>query len=164
MERCLFSGVEVADLANTAWVPTWLNLLGKRFSDDFLALATSTWVSGVVIFSAIEALGVSDLGVLTLGVPALGVLILGESALGVLIVGDFKVFAFGVSITFLGVLAFLVIVIVSGELACPVEEVEAVFTFLGVFVATLVFFTFFTLNPLTAPAFITFLGVLPKFF
>merc|ERR1719341_1661848 len=43
------------------------------------------------------------------------------------------------------------------------EDVEAVFTFLGVLL-TLVFFTFFTLDPLTLATFAPFLGVLPKFF
>jgi hypothetical protein len=73
------------------------------------------------------------------------------------------VLAFGASTVFLGVFAFLVIVIVSGELAWPVDEVEVVITFLGVLL-TLVFFTFFTLDPLTPATFAPFLGVLPKFF
>jgi len=44
-----------------------------------------------------------------------------------------------------------------------VEEVEAVFTFLGVLL-TFVFFTFFTFDPLTVATLAPFLGVLPKFF
>ena len=129
LDRCLLSGVD--DLESTAWVPTWLNLLGKRFSEDFLALAINAWFSGVDSFSALDVLGVPGSGVFTLGVTAFGVLTGGVSTLGVLGVatfGDLGVLAFGVSTVFLGVFAFLVIVIVSGELAWPVEDVEEMFS------------------------------------
>merc|ERR1719319_2028246 len=112
------------------WVPTTDSRLGNRFSLDFRAGVEEVTTTSGVWWGVAGVWSGEARSAEALGVAALA----------------------------LGVLA-LVMVMVSGEAACPVEETEVVFAFLGVLAALATLPRFFLTTSDQRVAF-AFLGVL----